>query len=43
MIGSDAHRPGDVGHGFDHAVALARAAGYTELRSIASGEPEALP
>ena len=42
VLGSDAHRPGDVGHGFDHAAALARAAGYTELRSIASGVPEAL-
>ena len=42
VLGSDAHRPGDVGHGFDHAVALARAAGYTELRSIASGVPEVL-
>jgi histidinol-phosphatase (PHP family) len=43
VLGSDAHRPADVGHAFDHAVALARAAGYTELRSFASGEPEVLP
>ena len=28
VLGSDAHRPGDVGHGFDHAAELARAAGY---------------
>ena len=43
VLGSDAHRPGDVGHGFDHAAGLARAAGYTALRSVASGEQEPLP
>jgi histidinol-phosphatase (PHP family) len=43
VLGSDAHRPGDVGHGFDRAAGLARAAGYTALRSIASGEQEPLP
>jgi len=29
-FGSDAHRPADVGAAFDQALALARAAGYTE-------------
>jgi histidinol-phosphatase (PHP family) len=43
VFGSDAHRPGDVGHGFDHAVGLARAAGYTTLWSIASATEESLP
>jgi histidinol-phosphatase (PHP family) len=43
VLGSDAHRPADVGHGFDRAAGLARAAGYTALRSIVLGEPEPLP
>ncbi len=43
VLGSDAHRPGDVGHGFDHAAELARAAGYTEVWSFATGEREVLP
>jgi histidinol-phosphatase (PHP family) len=43
VLGSDAHRPGDVGHGFDHAAGLARAAGYTALRSLATREQVALP
>ena len=43
VLGSDAHRPGDVGHGFDHAAGLARAAGYATLWSLASGEQEPLP
>jgi len=42
VLGSDAHRPGDVGHGFDHAAGLARAAGYATLRSIASDSEEPL-
>ncbi len=28
VFGSDAHRPGDVGHAFDRAAALAKAAGF---------------
>jgi len=30
-LGSDAHRPEQVAHGFDHAVALLRAVGYREV------------
>ena len=33
-FGSDAHRPQEVGRDFDHAVALAQAAGYTEFASL---------
>lgn len=33
-FGSDAHRPLEVGRDFDHAVALAQAAGYTEFASL---------
>ena len=43
VLGSDAHRPDDVGHGFDAAAALARAAGYATVRSLASDEQEELP
>ncbi len=44
VLGSDAHKPGDVGHGFDHAAELARAAGYRELQRLpaGAGEPFAL-
>jgi histidinol-phosphatase (PHP family) len=42
VLGSDAHKPRDVGHGFDHAAELARAAGYRELRRLPSGVAEAL-
>lgn len=31
VFGSDAHRPSEVGAGFEHTLALARAAGYTEM------------
>jgi len=31
LINSDAHAPGEVGAGFEEAVALAKAAGYTSL------------
>jgi histidinol-phosphatase (PHP family) len=34
-FGSDAHRPGEVGRDFEHAVALAQAAGYSEFASLA--------
>lgn len=43
VLGSDAHRPCDVGHGFDHAAALARASGYATVRSLATHEQEVLP
>ena len=33
-FGSDAHRPGEVGRDFAHAVDLAQAAGYTEYASL---------
>ncbi len=42
VFGSDAHRPDDVGHGFDRAAGLARAAGYTTGRRLSSGRAEAL-
>lgn len=37
VFGSDAHRPVDVGHGFEQAACIARRAGYTELRSLTGG------
>jgi histidinol-phosphatase (PHP family) len=42
VFGSDAHRPGDVGHGFDRAAELARAAGYSAVRSLSTGAEEVL-
>jgi histidinol-phosphatase (PHP family) len=33
-FGSDAHRPGEVGRDFDHAVGLARSAGYARFASL---------
>lgn len=36
-FGSDAHRPADIGSGFDEAVALARSAGYREYRHFRPG------
>jgi histidinol-phosphatase (PHP family) len=33
-FGSDAHRPQEVGRDFDHAVALARSAGYDEFATL---------
>ena len=36
-FGSDAHRPSEVGRDFDHAVRLARAAGYTRFASLVEG------
>ena len=41
VFGSDAHRPGDVGHGFDAAAELARQAGYTGVMSISGDSEEA--
>jgi histidinol-phosphatase (PHP family) len=43
VIGSDAHRPEDVGADFSRAVDAARAAGYTGLRRLSGAPPEPLP
>jgi len=42
VFGSDAHRPGDVGHGFDAAAELARRAGYAGILRISGAAEEAL-
>jgi histidinol-phosphatase (PHP family) len=42
VFGSDAHRPGDVGCGFDLAADLARRAGYDGVMSISGDAEEAL-
>jgi histidinol-phosphatase (PHP family) len=42
VLGSDAHRPEDVGHAFVRAAALARAAGYDSLLRLSSHAQEAL-
>ena len=41
-LGSDAHRPAEVGYDFDRAGALAREAGYTALLRLSDGRPQAL-
>ncbi len=38
-VGSDAHRPGDVAHGYGPAEAAVREAGFTEITGYAAGEP----
>jgi histidinol-phosphatase (PHP family) len=43
VLGSDAHRPDDIGAGFAKAAALARAAGYETARSLGGGPEERLP
>ena len=43
VLGSDAHKPVDVGHGFDHAAELARAAGYQTLVRLSTDAEEPLP
>ncbi len=43
VLGSDAHKPVDVGHGFDHAADLARAAGYQTLVRLSTDAEEPLP
>jgi histidinol-phosphatase (PHP family) len=43
VIGSDAHRPEDVGADFGRACDVARAVGYTETRSLCGAPPERLP
>ena len=42
VLGSDAHRPGDVGHEFARAAGLAREAGYDTLLRLSAGAQEAL-
>jgi histidinol-phosphatase (PHP family) len=42
VVGSDAHRPGDVGHGFARAAEVARAAGYDTLLRLSARTPEAI-
>ena len=42
VVGSDAHRPGDLGADFGRAVEAARAAGYTQLRRLSGAPPEPL-
>ncbi len=43
VIGSDAHRPDDVGADFARAVEAARTAGYSEIRRLSGAPPEPLP
>jgi histidinol-phosphatase (PHP family) len=43
VLGSDAHRPGHVGHEFARAADLAREAGYTSLLRLSTDAREALP
>jgi histidinol-phosphatase (PHP family) len=42
VIGSDAHRPQEVGRAFDQAIETAREAGYAAAVSLAGGDPEPL-
>ena len=42
VFGSDAHTPADVGHAFDRAAELARAAGYETSWRVSSGARERL-
>ncbi len=42
VLGSDAHRPGHVGHAFPRASALAGDAGYTSVLRLSTGAQEAL-
>jgi len=43
VVGSDAHRPGDVAHGFEVAEAVLREAGFTEVTGFEAGRPYAVP
>ncbi len=43
VFGSDAHRPGDVGHAFERAASVARDAGYESLLCLSGECAEALP
>jgi histidinol-phosphatase (PHP family) len=42
-FGSDAHRPEDVAFAFDQALALARAAGYTQMLQCRQREKQLVP
>jgi histidinol-phosphatase (PHP family) len=42
VFGSDAHRPGDVGHEFERAAVAARTAGYVGILRLSEGIEEAL-
>jgi histidinol-phosphatase (PHP family) len=42
-FGSDAHAPGEVGHAFDAAIALAKSVGYTESLRFRNRRREAHP
>ncbi len=42
VFGSDAHRPGHVGHAFARATELAREAGYTRVLRLSTDAQEAL-
>lgn len=42
-FGSDAHRPEEVGHEFEKAVAVARAAGYTQTARFNRRLPDLIP
>lgn len=43
VVGSDAHRPSDVAHGFTQAEVALRAAGFTEITGFERGRPGAVP
>lgn len=42
-FGSDAHRPEEVGHEFETAIAVARVAGYTQTTRFEKRRPQPLP
>ena len=42
-FGSDAHRPEEVGHGFETAIAVARAAGYTQTTRFEKRRSSPMP
>ncbi len=42
-LGSDAHKPQDVGEGFDAAVALLKSVGYTHITKFTRRKGEAIP
>jgi len=42
-VGSDAHRPSDVAHGFVRAEATLRQAGFAEVTGFENGRPYAVP
>jgi histidinol-phosphatase (PHP family) len=42
ILGSDAHRPGEVGYEFGRAAAVAREAGYSAVLRLSDGRPRVL-